>query len=338
MFWLLALLHHFSFVDFRVPEPSTQLSLPADHGRHEGFETEWWYLTGHLAECGSSASFVDTTKLGFQLTFFRRARAVANGGLVDGFLAHAAISKIGEQKFLHDSRSSALGASLAGAADKRLDLWNHEWFMREQGGRLLGEFRLGAQEKLRFIGPIPQPMLQGENGFSRKGSCTNCSSHYYSLPRISLEAELIDEHGDAQKLCGLGWLDHEWMSSAIQPVQFGWDWLSLMCKDGRNIMAFTVRGENPFSAWSFNDRRGTSNTSIFLPQKNWISPKTKGSYPIWTRVVTPDFEAEITPLLETQELSSESGGVSYWEGAVRSKDGCLGYLELTGYSGESPRI
>src|SRR4051812_31253013 len=40
-------------------------SFPKDHGRHDGFKTEWWYFTGNLREKSTGRKF------GYQLTFFR---------------------------------------------------------------------------------------------------------------------------------------------------------------------------------------------------------------------------------------------------------------------------
>src|SRR5206468_1972506 len=40
-------------------------SFPRDHGRHDGFKTEWWYFTGNLREKATGRTF------GYQLTFFR---------------------------------------------------------------------------------------------------------------------------------------------------------------------------------------------------------------------------------------------------------------------------
>ena len=41
--------------------------FPADHGAHDGFRTEWWYVTGNLFAADGRA-------FGVQLTFFRNAQ------------------------------------------------------------------------------------------------------------------------------------------------------------------------------------------------------------------------------------------------------------------------
>src|SRR5215218_3756988 len=41
-------------------------SFPRDHGRHDGFKTEWWYFTGHLRDASGR-------RFGYQFTIFRSA-------------------------------------------------------------------------------------------------------------------------------------------------------------------------------------------------------------------------------------------------------------------------
>src|SRR4051812_49360084 len=44
-----------------APRP---FELPADHGPHPDYQTEWWYYTGNLATASGEG-------FGYQLTFFR---------------------------------------------------------------------------------------------------------------------------------------------------------------------------------------------------------------------------------------------------------------------------
>jgi hypothetical protein len=37
---------------FAVPQPGRSFSFPRDHGSHDGFKVEWWYITGHLEAAG----------------------------------------------------------------------------------------------------------------------------------------------------------------------------------------------------------------------------------------------------------------------------------------------
>lgn len=76
-----------------LPRVAPQLRFPRDHFLHADFQTEWWYLTGHLRAADSGREF------GFQLTFFRQglrppgSPAARSRFLVDQQpLAHFAIS------------------------------------------------------------------------------------------------------------------------------------------------------------------------------------------------------------------------------------------------------
>ncbi|MEO7973316.1 MAG: lipocalin-like domain-containing protein, partial [Thermoanaerobaculia bacterium] len=53
------------FLRARAPR---SFEFPADHGAHDGFRTEWWYVTGNLLAADGRA-------FGVQLTFFRNALA-----------------------------------------------------------------------------------------------------------------------------------------------------------------------------------------------------------------------------------------------------------------------
>jgi predicted secreted hydrolase len=82
--------------------------------------------------------------------------------------------------------------------------------------------------------------------------------------------------------------------------------------------------------------------------KTWKSPKTGATYPAEWSVQVPSegLNLQIQPTMPDQELVTEnSGGVRYWEGSVRvtGQDqgkpvSGVGYVELTGYTREVPRI
>src|SRR3954454_8766798 len=79
-------------------------SFPRDHGRHDGFKTEWWYFTGNVREKGTGRRF------GYQLTFFRSSmvpRAATRPSAWaanDLYFAHAAISDVGGNRFVYADR------------------------------------------------------------------------------------------------------------------------------------------------------------------------------------------------------------------------------------------
>ena len=85
-------------------------------------------------------------------------------------IAHAALSDPAAGKLLHDQKSAREGFGLAyakeGDTDVKLDDWN---ILREENGRYQTSITAG-NFVLRFsLTPTQPPMLQGDNGFSRKG-------------------------------------------------------------------------------------------------------------------------------------------------------------------------
>ncbi len=77
------------------------------------------------------------------------------------------------------------------------------------------------------------------------------------------------------------------------------------------------------------------------PQKTWPSPNG-AKYPAKWRIEIPRERISLTiePQMASQELTTQTAGVTYWEGAVRvagtSSGRAIagkGYVELTGYNG-----
>jgi predicted secreted hydrolase len=88
--------------------------FPEDHGPHDDFRTEWWYVTGNLAA-------EDGRDFGFQFTIFRNALApVAPGGpsswaTNQAYMGHFALTDIEGQDFRAFERFARGGGGLAGA-------------------------------------------------------------------------------------------------------------------------------------------------------------------------------------------------------------------------------
>jgi predicted secreted hydrolase len=164
-------------------------------------------------------------------------------------------------------------------------------------------------------------VLQGNQGFSRKGNRPEEASYYYSRPQLA-----VGGTANGQPVTGLAWLDHEWSSQYMASDASGWDWCGINMDDGSALMAFRMRGKDG----------GT----VFAPAKNsfevlrtWKSPRTGAVYPVSMRV---NDDLRLEPLMEDQELDGRaSTGTIYWEGAVTAYRGSAavgrGYLELTGY-------
>ena len=301
-------------VDYPAVTPHPRFVFPRDHGAHPQFRTEWWYVTGWL-----------DGPLGFQATFFR-ARPEEASDNPSAFnprqvlFAHAALSDPKRGRLLHDERAARAGFSLAHAELDRTGVWINDWRLELQGDRY--HARISARDfdfDLTFF-TSGKPVLQGIEGFSRKGRRPGEASYYYSRPQLHVVGK-----ADGRNLEGYAWLDHEWSSAYLAPEAAGWDWCGINLFDGGSLMAFQMRGKEGGIHFS---PEGTAMKSL----RWWKSPRTGVSYPVSMEVNGLRLE----PLMDDQELDSRaSTGTIYWEGAVSAhKEESMvgrGYLELTGY-------
>jgi predicted secreted hydrolase len=321
--------------------PDVVLRFPADHGAHPAFRTEWWYITGWL-------DAADGKQLGFQVTFFRM-HPPGDGNNPSAFapkqilFAHAALSDPAVGHLLHDQRVARAGFGLAEASTADMDVVLDDWSLkRGPDGSMHTKVR-GKDFSLDLDFATTQPiLLQGENGFSRKGPLPSEASHYYSLPHLAVSGTVLRGKKPAT-VKGTAWLDREWSSSYLASDAVGWDWVGLNLDDGGAVMAFQIRDAKGRALWAGGSLREANGALTrfapadvrFTTERRWHSPRTGTDYPV-ERVLTLQLAGgarqwRITPLFDDQELDSRgAGGPVYWEGAARVPGG-RGYLELTGY-------
>ena len=321
--------------------PGYRIRFPEDEGSHPDFRTEWWYITGWL-EAPKRAPF------GFQITFFR-ARGDIDEVNPSAFtprqviIAHAALSDRTRGHLVHDQKLARAAFDLAGTDRGRVRVWIHDWSLvqeRETYRALIAarDFALD----LEFT-PTQAPLLQGDQGFSRKGPRPESASYYYSFPHLRVDGS-VAESGRRATIQGSAWLDHEWSSSYMDERASGWDWIGINFHDGSALMAFRMRSREGGKFWAGGAyrsgagiRRAFSAAEVeFVPLRSWRSPRTGATYPVAWRVEIPGMRVTLEPLMDDQEHDTRASvGTVYWEGAVNAvvdgKPAGRGYLELTGY-------
>lgn len=327
---------------FSTVTPNHKLEFPRDYGAHPDFRTEWWYATGWLQT-------PDGKPLGFQVTFFRSAtdhdRAnPSRFAPTELIVAHAALSDPATGKLQHDQKIARAGLGLAQAQEGNTDVSLHQWHMQRQAD---GSYQVHLPTRdfvLKLNMKPTQPLLlQGEQGYSRKGPQPAQASYYYSEPQLQVSGQ-VTRKGKTTAVQGNAWLDHEWSTSVLDPAATGWDWVGANLDDGSVLMAFQIRAKNGSTLWKHATLRAANgklthyagNALRFTPQRQWRSPRTGASYPVAMQIETGNTRWLLTPLQDDQELDSrQSTGAVYWEGAVKvSRDGQpagRAYLELTGY-------
>ncbi len=329
-------------VEFAPVRPGYQMAFPRDHGAHPAFRTEWWYVTG----------WIDTDAgrpLGFQVTFFRSRTGIGEANPSPFaprqlLFAHAAIADPELGRLIHDERAAREGFELAGAREGDTDVWIGDWALRRQESSYRA--RIAARTftfDLEFdaTGPV---LLQGEQGYSRKGPREEQASYYYSRPHLRVSGRATINGRPVSVRAGSAWLDHEWSSELMAPEAQGWDWLGVNLHDGGALMAFRMRRADGTALWAAALHRtpeGTVRTFPidairFEPRRTWRSPRSQAGYPVAITLHLAEWSVEIEPLFDDQELDARASvGTMYWEGAVRARRGGKeigrGYLELTGY-------
>lgn len=330
----------------RATEPRAFV-FPDDHGPHDGFRTEWWYFTGNLADA-------EGRRYGFQLTFFRQAltpdpaERESAWGASHLVFAHFAVGDESGGRFHARERFSREALGLAGAQARPFRVWIDDWRAEAADAEDAFPMRLRAAEEGveldLVVTPAKPPVLQGEQGLSRKGAAPGNASYYYSFTRLDARGTLAVD-GAPVAVSGLAWMDREWSTSVLGNEQTGWDWFAIQLEDGRDLMLFQLRrrdgSRDPFDAGALVDRNGRAeilDASDFtlLPRRFWENAAGV-RYPVAWSIELPGhgLRLETEPLLDDQELAVT---LRYWEGAIevsgRDEAGGIsgrGFLEMTGY-------
>ncbi|MDF2399723.1 iron ABC transporter permease [Pseudomonas protegens] len=316
--------------------PGRSFSFPADHGPHDGFRIEWWYLTADLKDAQGR-------RFGVQWTLFRSALRAApeqpgwSAPLV--WLGHAAATSASSHHAAE--RYARGGVGQAGVTAQPFQAWIDDWRFTSlsSADNPLARMQVQAsgpgfayQLQLSSSRPL---VLQGEGGYSRK-SDQGQASYYYSQPFFQATGQLqID--GQRYQVSGPAWLDREWSSQPLAADQTGWDWFSLHLDSGERLMLFRVRESTraPYITGTWINADG-STQSLGREQIRMTAldaAQVEGRrLPIAWHLSIPDKGLDIrTRALNPQSWMNLS--IPYWEGPVtlEGSHSGSGYLEMTGY-------
>ena len=319
-------------------------NFPRDHGRHDGYKTEWWYFTGNMRDQAGR-------RFGYQLTFFRTAYSPtattrpSAWGLSDIYFAHAAVSDVSGKVFTFKDHLQRGRAGLAMASDQTLDVSLLDWSAKLQDGAV----HLLAKEKefsIDLTCALPRPpTLQGKGGLNAKGLQPGQASYYYSMTRLPTHGTL-ETAGKKFTVDGISWMDHEFSSNALGANQTGWDWISLSLADGSDLMIYRIRNQTGGSDYLSGTQISADGQPRYLSaddiqlqsSKPWKSPLSGGSYPQeWRVQVKGRAPMIVRSVMPGQELTTpHTTNVNYFEGAVDVVDEQghsmgEGYLEMTDY-------
>lgn len=336
---------------WQLAQPGYQFEFPRDHFSHPEYQTEWWYYTGNLHAA-------DGHRYGFELTFFRQGSHLPADSLEaqnpvwrpdELYLAHLALSDIDGKSFYHTERLNRRGPGLAGADLASRRYWNGNWQVWWTNLRRATQELAAVSERFTLelhLEPAKPPVIQGQDGISRKGPLLGKSSHYISFTRLAAKGVLIK--GSSIAVTGDVWMDHEFFSEPPTSNIGGWDWFAIQLDNQEELMLYRIRDRSgqptPYSSGAYINRSGrmrflkAADFSL-IPGKLWQSPHSGARYPLAWEISVPSLGLKLSQetQLKDQELSSFATP-SYWEGAVayqgtfRSQPiAGVGYLEMTGY-------
>ncbi|WP_367085081.1 lipocalin-like domain-containing protein [Pseudomonas sp. HOU2] len=319
---------------FTAVVPGRVFSFPADHGAHDGFRIEWWYVTANLKDRQGH-------DFGVQWTLFRSALkpAAEQPGWANQtiWLGHAAVTSA----IAHHAaeRYARGGVGQAGVNVAPFEAWIDDWRFASQAQDPLTDLQLSASDKafsyqLHLTSSRPL-VLQGDNGFSRKSE-QGQASYYYSQPFFQASGTLqID--GQTYTVSGPAWLDREWSSQPLAANQTGWDWFSLHLDSGESLMLFRTRQTDgaPFltGTWISTDGRAETLGGEQIRLTPQDTAKVAGrQMPVRWSISIPDKHLDIG-LDALNPKARMDLRIPYWEGPVRisGSHGGRGYLEMTGY-------
>ncbi|MFK0090394.1 lipocalin-like domain-containing protein [Pseudomonas sp. NPDC090755] len=310
-----------------------ELAFPRDHGAHDGFRIEWWYITANLKDA-------EGREWGAQWTLFRSA--LRTGAETAGWdspnlwMGHAALTGPGGHQSSETLARGGIGQ--AGVQAQPFRAWINDWSL--QGGAGIDNLQMSAHGKdfgyrLNLVSEGPL-VLHGAQGYSEK-SGKGQASYYYSQPFYRVSGE-VERQGRRVAVTGNAWLDREWSSQPLAAGQSGWDWFSLHLEGGAKLMLFRVRETQglPYRAGTWVSAQGQAQTlqgeQIQLTELAWTRQANGRELPTRWRVQVPVHGVDV----EVQALEPRAWmdtRYEYWEGPVRLSGsmGGRGYLEMTGY-------
>ena len=318
---------------FAQVDGSHRLTFPRDHGPHDNFMTEWWYITSVLeTEAGK--------EFGVQFTVFRRAlepemekKDTWSSGQI--YMAHVALSDVSRKKHYDEERLSREHEMLAGASDTPFRAFVENWSVSSTSSEF---FPLALQIRaksfavdLTLTGTKPI-VLQGNGGHSIKSP--EHASYYYSIPRMVTTGSLTVGNR-SYEVDGISWMDREWSSGLLGRQYQGWYWFALSLSDGRDLILFSLRdrdtGDDSNRVAQWIEKDGSTKP---IERESWTAVPVRHwkQWPVKWELSIGDTLLVISAKFDNQEMNTQ---IPYWEGLVEVKDGSTsigsGYMELTGY-------
>jgi predicted secreted hydrolase len=307
-----------------------QIKFPQDEQAHDKI-VEWWYWNGHLeGEDGNHYAFMDCL---FKVKPNKVNLPLFKMPLKKAYFSHSILSDVKEQKVYPTIDYISLVSS---------DSFKHPRFFVEYvdtdflNGFTVSsmeetaplKYRLRAKDFDLTFSSIKKPLLENGNGYLSLGGQ---DYYYYSLTNLKTEG-VIRIKGKEIKVKGKSWMDHQWADEPY--IQDKWNWFSLQLDDNTEIVCFELFCQNKnyfFAGISYPNGKSEHLSEVYFTStgKEWVSPKTKASYPLDWLIEIPSkkIQLRVKPLIRNQEMVF--GTINYWEGPL-VVNGKMGNKKVTG--------
>lgn len=289
--------------------------LPRDHGVHRGFNIEWWYTAGTLADTKGRDYFW------FATIWSGGGALVAKVNVVDlradrVVLSHEYLS--GTPVTNGQTQLSVGTFGLGWRRSGALGLWSVD--APTVGGGLLH----------LVLSPRQPYVLNGHDGIIQQGA--GGPSAYYSEPRLAARGTL-ELRGKKVSVSGQGWLDHQWGNFGNDVAALRWNWFACQFQDGSDLMLyqFLNRDDRPSNRQSGTLVTPTGTVKHLLrftvvPLGPFIRPAgALATYPLRWRLKAPAGRIDITVRARARHQFITNRYVpSFWEGAASITRGSPG--------------
>lgn len=287
------------------------VALPRDHGAHAGFQSEWWYTAGTLADHAGHPYFW------FATVWASRMGMVARANVVD--LRHDRI--VLARQYL------SLTPPAQGQTSMRVGAFSLDWRRGGPLGRWSVDATTVAGRLALKLLPGQPYVVHGAHGIIQQGP--GGLSAYYSEPRLAARGVL--ELGSRRiGVDGEGWLDHQWGNFLADPGSLRWNWFACQLRDGRSLMLYqfldqrdrpsgTVAGTLADGRGRVEHMRRFSATGL----GPFVRPRgARARYPLRWRLQVPALKLTLTLRSRARHQYIVNQLIpSFWEGAAAITSG-----------------
>ena len=332
-------------VDFARPPTPWAFQYPADHGRHDEYRTEWWYVAGTVG--GESRA-----PLGVQLLLMRmglRAQPAEHPSawaMSEIYAGIISVSDPDDEGLRTGKRLSRGAAGLAGTNVEPIEIWVEDWRLGEidvdEDAVNLTMHVATSEFELDLELLNEQPLIDTSDIYGRNAEPSS-PFQFYIQPRLSASGMLRSD-GRATTLSGTFSMEHAWGELPLPGGPIASDRFTLHLDDQRELFCVRMhRADGTGSATTTGLLVSRTDPPVVLssgdigldPLEYWTSPRTGARYPIrWMlRVPEHDVEMELIPYWEDQEGLE---WMPFWAGPVRLQRAAGtkvgdGFMQLYGY-------